>query len=385
MKSFLTLICCIWISTSVVSQVCFTCDDAPAGTIFCDDFESAVPLSDRYFESGGNIFQTNDAGRDSTGGIRVVWNEGAVGVGGFKKSFGKTPSNYIGNHAVNPEQDFDEIYWRIDLRMQPGWQGGGPAKLSRAMTLANSNWAQGMIAHIWTPGPGPNSEYLVMDPASGIDTDGNLVSTGYNDFANLRWLGAKLGNIDVFSTANSGKWYCIEAHAKLNSPGNSDGIFEFWVNDTLQNGAYDLNWHGDWNADPQNLKINAIFIENYWNDGSPVTQERYIDNFVISTNRIGCECANTTSVIQTNQVNTVIVYPNPANNFLNIKVGKEIAMNGYVLEIFDATGQSALKTGTIKKLVFSQDLNHYTAGNYFYRITNNSALLKSGSFIVQKN
>ena len=47
---------------------------------------------------------------------------------------------------MNPTNDYEEIFWRIDLRTQPGWQGGGADKLSRAMTLANSNWAQGMMA-----------------------------------------------------------------------------------------------------------------------------------------------------------------------------------------------------------------------------------------------
>jgi hypothetical protein len=36
--------------------------------------------------------------------------------------------------------------------------------------------------------------------------------------------------------------------------------------------------------------INAVLFENYWNAGSPVTQERYFDNIVISTSRIGCGC-----------------------------------------------------------------------------------------------
>ncbi len=382
MKPLLTL-CFITLSTTIFAQACFTCDDAPAGTIFCDDFETTAPLSDRYFESGGNFVQTDYVGRDSTRGMRAVWDVGNVGVGGFKKSFGRTPSNYIGNHAVNPEQDYDEIYWRIDVRMQPGWQGGGPDKLSRAMTLANSDWAQGMIAHIWSAGPGQYNEYLVMDPASGIDTEGNLVTTGYNDFANLRWLGNKVGNIDMFSTENSGKWYCVEARAKLNTPGQSDGIFEFWINDTLQNGSYNLNWHGDWNDDPQNFKINAIFIENYWNAGSPVAQERYMDNFVISTERIGCECATATSVLETESANTINVYPNPANNFLNIKVGKEIAMRGYILEIFDASGRSILKTGIIKNIIYPQDLNSFPPGNYYYRITSDLSQIKNGKFIVQ--
>ena len=30
-----------------------------------------------------------------------------------------------------------------------------------------------------------------------------------------------------------------------------------------------------------------MFLETYWNKGSPVTQRRWIDNFVISTRPIG--------------------------------------------------------------------------------------------------
>ena len=34
--------------------------------------------------------------------------------------------------------------------------------------------------------------------------------------------------------------------------------------------------------------INTLFIENYWNAGSPRAQSRYIDNVVVSTEPIGC-------------------------------------------------------------------------------------------------
>jgi hypothetical protein len=34
--------------------------------------------------------------------------------------------------------------------------------------------------------------------------------------------------------------------------------------------------------------INAVFFENYWNDGSIKEQERYFDNIVVSTKPIGC-------------------------------------------------------------------------------------------------
>jgi hypothetical protein len=376
---------CTWFVVPTFGQQCFVCSDTLPGTIFCDDFESTSPLSDRYFEYGdanGGFVPMAGIGRDGSTGMRVKWQAGQVGAGGFKKSLGRTPDNYIGNHAVNPTTDYDEIYWRIDLRTQLGWQGGGADKLTRATTLANSNWAQGMIAHIWSAGT--DNEFLVIDPASGIDTDGNLVTTSYNDFANLRWLGAKVGNIDLFSTENSDKWYCIEAHAKINTIGTNDGILEFWINDTLQAGSYNLNWHGDWNADSLNYFINAIFIENYWNNGSPVEQERYLDNFVISTNRIGCNCESTNSAVDIYEADAVNVFPNPTNNYLNVRVGRAIARNGYQLEILDRNGQSILTTEAIHKITYSHNLDGYSSGNYFFRLYSNSTLIKTGKLIVQK-
>ncbi len=118
----------------------FSCADAPAGVLFCDDFESTASLSDRYFEaSSTNFLPTDGVGRAGSRGLRAVFDAGTVSAGSIKKSFGRTPSSYIGNHAVNPTQDYDEIYWRIDVRTQPGWQGGGGNKLARATTLAASN------------------------------------------------------------------------------------------------------------------------------------------------------------------------------------------------------------------------------------------------------
>ena len=142
-----------------------------------------------------------------------------------------------------------------------------------------------MMAHIWSA-----ENYLVLDPASGIDKSGTLKSTKYNDFTNLRWLGNKKGMTDLFSDANAGKWYCVTAHVKLNTPGLSDGVFEFWIDDKLQAGSYNLNWHGNWNADPRNYMINAVLFENYWNNGSPKLQERYFDNILISSKPIKCDC-----------------------------------------------------------------------------------------------
>ena len=382
---YLLLLSALFLSFHSNAQNCFTCDNVPEGTIFCDDFESGEPLKDRYFEygnNGGKFIPMEGVGRDGSIGMRVLWDKGQVGAGGFKKSFGRTPVGYIGRHAVNPKEEYNEIYWRIDIRRQAGWQGGGGAKLSRATTMVNNNWAQGMIAHIWSAGE--NSDYLGMDPASGISRSGKLVSTKYNDFNNLRWLGFKKGDIPLFSEENSDKWFCVVAHAKLNTPGKKDGIFEFWINDSLQAGTYDLNWHGTWNSDPKNMYINAIFIENYWNSGSPIQQERYMDNFVISTKPIPCKCATITASEKPSSTNSVQIYPNPASQTIYIKVDRDIALRGYVFELMDVYGRVVHRTGLLKQLRSSIDIGTEYSGMYYYRITSDNKVIQQASLLMVK-
>jgi hypothetical protein len=81
-----------------------------------------------------------------------------------------------------------------------------------------------------------------------------------------------------------GRWYCVEAHAALNDAGLANGVFELWVNGNLEAKGTGLNFVGTFSG----YGINAVFFENYWNKGAPATQERYFDNIVVSTQRIGC-------------------------------------------------------------------------------------------------
>jgi len=88
----------------------------------------------------------------------------------------------------------------------------------------------------------------------------------------------------LFDPGHVGRWYCIEAHAQLNTPGEPDGVFEYWLDGNLEARETGLNWVGPFSP----YGINAVFFENYWNGGSPAAQERYFDNIVVGTQRIGC-------------------------------------------------------------------------------------------------
>ena len=71
---------------------------------------------------------------------------------------------------------------------------------------------------------------------------------------------------------------------RLNDAGQSNGTFELWIDGSLDAQRTGLNWVGSYSA----YGINALFLENYWNAGSPVAQDRFMDRLVVSTQRIGC-------------------------------------------------------------------------------------------------
>jgi hypothetical protein len=114
--------------------------------------------------------------------------------------------------------------------------------------------------------------------------DGSLKTIAYNDFPNLRWLGAVRAANPTFDAANIGPWHCVEARARLNDAGASDGVFQLWIDGELEAEKTGLNWVGSFDA----YGINAVYLENNWNMGSAATQDRFMDNFVVSTERIGC-------------------------------------------------------------------------------------------------
>ena len=262
--------------------------------IFCDDFEDDLPLvgSGRYFEYGsddGDFVRQAGIGIHGSKGMRVLWQPGEIGAGGLKLAFGRNPSGYM-NKGIRPDEDFKEIYYRMYLKMQAGWQGN-PAKLSRATVIAASDWSQAMIAHLW----GDHQNHLLIDPVRCIDDNDQVKCIGYNDFAHMDWLGYRSGITPIFDTEHHGRWYCIEAHVRLNDPGQSNGMQEFWLDGQLEASREGLNFVRSYT----DYGINAIFFENYWNAGSPQEQERYFDNIVVSTQRIGCleEASSTTTPV----------------------------------------------------------------------------------------
>jgi len=247
---------------------------AASGTIFADEL-TAPPDRSRYLEyfdcNGSFVFDAQ--GGMAGGAMRAHFNKGQVEAGNLKVLFGRNPFG----RGKQITDTFTDVWWRVYVKHERGWEGD-PAKLARLTCLAGTDWSQGFIAHVWT---GKNHA-LCIDPATGI-RDSRKVTTKYNDFANLHWLGAHNTAMPMFTPAESGRWVCVESHVKLNTPGHADGVFQLWIDGKLEAEATGLDWQGNWT----DYAADAFFLENYWNDGAVKDESRWFSDLVISTQPIG--------------------------------------------------------------------------------------------------
>jgi hypothetical protein len=256
----------------------------PDGWIFCEDFESVQDPTEVFFEyqdGEGRFVLVDDEGASGSRSLRATYEEGRQSAGWLNIAFGRNPIAYGARPHIAPDTDFEEIYWRLRIKMQAGWPDVGPHKLSRLTAFASDDWSQASIANLSSNG---SEVTLRGDPASCV-LDGIINCSGFNDSEGLSSLEPLFGRTPLFSKAMSGQWHCVEGHVKLNTLGLADGVFEFWIDDELEDAAYDLDWRGTWS----DFGLNLVSIENYWIDGAPQTLHRWIDDIVIATEPIGCD------------------------------------------------------------------------------------------------
>lgn len=243
-----------------------------SNVIWYDDFNG----QSKVYAEGGNLLDELESFGKSGKSMLCFYKKGEQGTGGGKVFFGDSPA--YADKMVRKGESFDEIYWRIYVKHQYGWEGA-PAKMSRATSIVNAQWAQAMIAHFWS-GTGSS---LTLDPVCGVQ-EGKVVTRRYNDFEKMKWLGNKpVSKFPIHATEESGYWVLVECRVKLNTPGKSDGLNQLWIDGRLECERKNLDFRGNYSE----FGINAVFLEAYWNDGSPKTQSRWYDNFVISTQPIG--------------------------------------------------------------------------------------------------
>jgi hypothetical protein len=149
--------------------------------------------------------------------------------------------------------------------------------MARMGSFALSNWTLAFMVHYWIAGSGFN---VVADVAVNIPRGGDAPGeSGYNNFDH--WL--PVGRSGFSFPGNTGRWISHEMRVSVNDPGENNASYEYWADGRSIIRLSGRSLREGWTE----TSINAMQLDTYWNSGSPKSQTRYYDNFVISTKPIG--------------------------------------------------------------------------------------------------
>lgn len=227
------------------------CDQARPEWIWCDDFESDVPITDRYEDVSLNgLSEQGDVSFDGSNALRQTYVTGQVGAGWIIKVM-----SYPDHLFVRWYHRFGEGYTTY------------PPKMARVGYRPRSgDWDAVYRVHAWLDS---QSSELTADVFA---ENSSQTSSG--------WLPVEKS--DYFFRDDPDEWVAVEIELKLNDPGSSNGLYRFWVNDRLVIEALGVDLRGNTTD-----KINEVMFDGYWNGGATANLDRYFDNIVISTKKVG--------------------------------------------------------------------------------------------------
>jgi hypothetical protein len=179
----------------------------------------------------------------------------------------------------------DEIYFRYYLRLANDWRptrDGGKLP-GIAGTYGRGGWggrkADGTNG--WSMRGGFGKTIEAPHPMAG--------STPIGTYAYLPETDGLYGEYWPWSSGRPGalsnnRWYCIEQHVRLNTPGRRDGVVQVWIDGIPAFERTDIRAR-----DVPELRIDEIWL-NVYHGGtavSPHDQHLFIDNVVIARRYIG--------------------------------------------------------------------------------------------------
>ncbi|MCP3976363.1 MAG: DNRLRE domain-containing protein, partial [bacterium] len=180
-----------------------------------------------------------------------------------------------------PEEIFFRYYIRIDQSWDPTYGGKFPG-ISGTYGVAGwggrpSDGTNGWSARgLFQPNVAGAANPLYNTVPVGHYVYHAEQPTQWGD--NVLWQEAYLGYLE------KDRWYSIEQHLVLNTPGIDNGVLETWVDGRLAYRQTDWRWR-----DTTALKIEQIWL-NVYHGGSDVPDQDislYIDNIVIADSYIG--------------------------------------------------------------------------------------------------
>jgi hypothetical protein len=89
------------------------------------------------------------------------------------------------------------------------------------------------------------------------------------------------------ATLDHGRWYCVEGHVRMNTPGASDGVVRGWVDEQLALDRRDVRLR---RAGESSLGVQTLWMDLYHGGAKPsaADNEVRIDSLALGPQRIGC-------------------------------------------------------------------------------------------------
>ena len=247
---------------------------ADSAVIFCDDFERGTfdEWEDGYKPELHRITSDPSQAYAGSGALEVTYPEGGEGkwlarwfMPGYDHTFARMYIKFEEGYRCG--QNCTKILAFYGNRLDDRYSGFGKAGLRPTGTdfffasLVTLNWQR-------QPDPGEIIFYSYF-PEMKAAPDGKY----WGNFSFQE---------DPREAIQGGRWYCLELEVKANQPGQRDGVQRVWINDEYKGEVTGMRWR-----DTDQVRINAFQL-TFSASPVPVTEHVWIDQVVVSTQRIGC-------------------------------------------------------------------------------------------------
>jgi hypothetical protein len=197
----------------------------------------------------------------------------------------KTGLNTLYKFQKQIGREPEEIYFRYYLRLGDDWnqtvQGGKLPGAAGTYGIAGWGGRKSNGKNGWSARGKFNLTLPADNPLAGTTPIGTYCyHADMQGFYGTNWIWYK----NYLGFLEKNRWYPIEQHTKLNTPGEKDGILRAWIDGQLAFEKTDIRFrHVD------KLKIEEIWMNVYHGGtiASPYDQHVFIDNVVIANKYIG--------------------------------------------------------------------------------------------------
>jgi hypothetical protein len=246
--------------------------------IFCEDFENGnfAKWQDGYDPNRHTITTDPTNVYQGSKGLQVLYPQGSDG-GWLTRWF---------------MPGYDDLYVRLYTKWESNWQNatnGGDKTVALYGNRIDNQWSG-----FGKAGIKPNGTDFFYTALTSLDwyiqpDPGEIMFYSYFPEMQQAPDGMYWGNNffqnDPRIGIQPGQWYCLEFELKANTPGLHDGYQKMWINDQFKGEVNNMRWR-----DTTDLRINAVQLT--FSGGGPKTEHRWIDNVVVSTQKIGCVATN---------------------------------------------------------------------------------------------